>query len=228
MDKLKLSFLSILVFGVLVLLPKIVFADSLNKFYQLSLIYNNGDIQLKNISVLPGDISQAPQEGNFKIELVSFSNSILYKSSFDIPSSVHGEEFNFTTGAITKSLQADLSTVDFVLNVPYFSNGKQINIYNANGSRSLEVMVLQFAKTCGDNICQPQENYELCPQDCPPPIKDKTYCNSTKGSNNPACKTLKSKLNANLPLVAGGVIIILVAATLIYWRIKKSREFTEE
>lgn len=148
--------IKVLIFSILlafvVLFPRTIFAQTV-KFYHLSLIYDKGGIRLTGIIVLPGAIAPPVKMGGYRMELVSFSNNILYKSKFDIPTAV------FSTSD---------SPVDFTLNAPYFADGKQVNLYNASDKKILGIPVLQFAQTCGDNVCEPQENKLSCPQDCKP------------------------------------------------------------
>lgn len=115
------------------------------KFYNLSLAFNNGSLGFKNVVVLPGDISQANLGGSYNLQLLSFSNALLYKTNFDIQTTIHGEDFDYATGKTTsKSLELD--NVDFIINVPYFPNGKEIDVYDPQNKKVLVVPVQQFAE----------------------------------------------------------------------------------
>ncbi len=116
-----------------------------DKFYLLTLTYNNGSLQLKNVNVFPGTISQANQGGNYKAELISSSDQFLYKVNFDVPTSIHGEDFDYTTGKVT-SKEAPVDNVDIVINVLYFPNGKEIDIYDPQNKKILVISVAHFAE----------------------------------------------------------------------------------
>lgn len=116
-----------------------------DKFYLLTLTYDNGNIQFKNVNVFAGIISQANQGGDYRAELISNSDRFLYKTNFDIPTSIHGEEFDYTTGKITQK-EVELNNIDIILNVPYFPNGKEINIFDPKNKKILTISVAHFAE----------------------------------------------------------------------------------
>lgn len=125
-------------------LPNSIIAQE-SKFYTLNLLYDKGEIELKDIAVLPGEISQVSQEGEYKFELVSFDDKILYNNHFNIPLSIHGEEIDPKTGQfISKTIKTD--NVEFILNIPYFPIGKVINIYDSQNTKILEIPVIGFSQ----------------------------------------------------------------------------------
>lgn len=124
--------------------PNLVIGQE-SKFYNANLLYDKGKIELKDIAVLPGEISQIPQEGEYKFELISFAGTILYTNHFNVPLSIHGEEIDPTTGQfISKTIKTD--NVEFILNIPYFPIGKSINIYDSKNINVLEIPVIGFAQ----------------------------------------------------------------------------------
>src|SRR3989344_4760707 len=75
--QIKIFFLILTLFFVTVLIPSFAYAQN-SKFYQVTLNYDKGSFTLKDIVVYPGEISKSAQEGAYKVELLSFSNSSLY------------------------------------------------------------------------------------------------------------------------------------------------------
>lgn len=230
-NKMKILIFSALL--VMALLPSIAIAQQ-DKFYQLDLFYDNDTIQLKNIIVLPGSISQATQKGNYEIKLSAFSSNILYTSSFSIPVSIRGEEFDPATGTFaSKVIQSD--KLNFTLNIPYFSNGKTINIYYPNSTKVLKIDVGYFAQTCPDKICQPHESYESCPADCPSGGKD-DYCDAVKDkicdpdclpAQDSDCITSQKFKGTGLYLIVGIAVATFGLTAFTYWRMKRRRRIGE-
>ena len=166
-----------------------VFAQQSN-FYRLSLTYNKNSIQLKDAIVLPGDISQVNLGGSYNLQLLSFSNALLYKTNFDIQTTIHGEDFDYATGKTTsKSLELD--NVDFIINVPYFPNGKEIDIYDSKNAKILTIPVQQFAEVT------------------PTVLPTQTF------------KPTKVVKGIGLPWILGGAVLFMTISALIYWKFKK-------
>lgn len=232
-NKIKILIFSALL--VMALLPSIAAAQQ-DKFYQLDLFYDNGAIQLKNITVLPGSISRTTQEGDYEIKLSAFSNNILYTSSFSIPLSIRGEEFDLATGTFaSKAIQSD--KLNFTLNVPYSSSGKTINIYYPNSTKVLKIDVGYFAQTCPDKICQPHESYESCSKDCKSGGKD-DFCDAVKDricdpdclpTQDSDCVTPQrfKRINLRPYLIVGIAVAAFGLTAFIYWRIKRRKRIEE-
>ncbi|MDO8741508.1 MAG: hypothetical protein Q7J54_08160 [Candidatus Woesearchaeota archaeon] len=166
-NKLKLIILGITLMFLFGLLFGTVIAVK-NKIYELNLEYNNGIITSKEIVVKPISIPEKriqPTIG-YNLELISFSNEILDSFKFEIPLTIFVDRIDPQTGEMTGEA-IRLDKTEFILKVPYFKNGKTINIYDPNNTKVLSVDVGHFAVTCPNNICEPNENYKTCPQDCP-------------------------------------------------------------
>ena len=116
-----------------------------NKFYHINLFYEQGKLKLKNIAVFQGYIPQEPQEGDYRVELMSISGTTLYTDHFQIPLSIHGEQIDTRTGkSIPTSL--NIESTDVRLSIPYFSKGKVANIYDLGDRKVLVIPVQQFAE----------------------------------------------------------------------------------
>ena len=124
----KVFFFIIAIFLIELFLPSSSFAQS-GKFYQLTLNYDKGNLKLNEVVVYPGEISVVNPGGSYKVELLSLSNTSLYTTNFEITTSFHGEEFDYTTGKVT-SRSITVDNTDVVINIPYFPNGKEINVYD--------------------------------------------------------------------------------------------------
>ena len=133
---------------IFVLLPLLVVA-SFGKVYVLNLEYSYGKISVDNVYVKPGNIStEIEQTGDYKYELVSFKDEILYTSRFDIETSFMVPP---PLGSRGPSQKVELKELSFTLVVPYFENGKTINIYDPENNKVLSIDVGYFTDVCGDS-----------------------------------------------------------------------------
>lgn len=140
-----LSNIAIFLFGsLLFLFPNPTSAQE-SKFYHLILSYDAGRMELKNIAVLPGEISQVPQEGDYRFELISNTGTVLYTDRFDVPLTIHGETIDPKTGEFV-STSVNLDKAEIVINIPFSEDGKVINIYDANNAKVLEIPVEAFSE----------------------------------------------------------------------------------
>jgi hypothetical protein len=157
----------------------IVSAD-ISKFYNIDVEYNKGDLAIKGISVLPGEISGKYNELNqvYTARLVGFEGETLEEISFDAPLEILTDIFDPLTGEVVPET-ITLEKTNFNVRLHYFPNGKTIYFLDSSGKIINEIDVSSFADVCGDNICQPQESYAECSKDCPSGTED-NFCDGVK------------------------------------------------
>ena len=111
--------------------------------------------------------------------------------------------------------------------IPYFPGGKQLIIYNEENEKVLEIPVLQFADTCGNNVCDPQESYESCPADCVSGGTD-DYCDSIADNIcDPDCLLQQDTdclIQSPFFALAILIVLIIVAAAAFYYMRKRKKE----
>ena len=207
-------------------------ADQPKQSYFLNVAYDNNDYKLKEISVIPGlapDRRVQPQNG-YQCDLVSFNDEILYSFKFDLTKTICSDE-----KAEGKNEQiSGCKTMDqgnFSLIIPYYQSGKNINIYNPDGKMIFFADVSGFAIICGDDICQTNENFGTCLQDCQSGIRD-SYCDKAKdGICDPDCSAKDDrdcfKASGYLVLLIGACFLILLAIAA-YFAFKKIRKKKQE
>jgi len=134
--------------------------------YVLSLGNIDNTIVYSGITIQNTDIPDAQIiEGKPIIEQRDFSGLLTYKSSFELP----------TYG-------------NFILATPYRSDTREIILKNTDNQEVLTVPVIQFADTCGSGVCEDQESFETCSQDCASGGAD-DYCDEIKeGICDPDCR----------------------------------------
>ncbi|MEA3255225.1 MAG: hypothetical protein U9Q22_05275 [Candidatus Altiarchaeota archaeon] len=181
----KLVFVSLM----LITLLSLNFAESAtNELYLLDINYNKYTLNLIDVSVKQGyapDRMVQPEEG-YRCEVISFTNEVVYTFKFEIPSTLCSDYIDPKTGRLSGGC-IKVDNVNFTLQIPYFRNAKTIRVYDPHDFPKLSVDVSRFAKLCNDSICEPHENYQNCPQDCPSGGED-DYCDKVDdGICDPDC-----------------------------------------
>lgn len=126
---------------------------SAEKGYMLELNSLDGAITFSQVRVTETTIpTESTQENAFSAELIDVAGNQIYKTSFN-----------------------PIAYGPFTIVLPYLKNIKEIIIRDPSGSEQLRIPVLQFADTCKNSVCDPQESYETCPEDCPSGGSD-DYC----------------------------------------------------
>lgn len=203
-------------------------APPLNRSYLLQLNYDNGKINSQNAFVTPSSISEANAIGqeSYSAEIVSFDNKTLYRFAIKIPTSIwpfHGPEDSEAEKA--KYSEVIQSQLDYALPAPYFKDARQMNIYDKNGN-AVSVNLAPLAETCGNKICEIQENYLECPQDCPLNKKDNLCLPYKDKICDPDCSLFRNSDPdcINVWIFAGLWIAISLIFIIVYFIVKRGRQ----
>lgn len=204
------------------------------RFYEFT-ITNDQNLSYDIVILRPGQVPVSvypPSSTTYRAELISFNRNILYTTYFSFTTEVIVENFDFETDQISGRVIA-INTTNVTMSIPYFSNGKQINIYKGN-TKLLEIPVLQFADTCGDSICQEHESYESCKTDCRSGSAD-NYCDAVQDNicdpdclvtQDPDCQIRLSKTSKlKIIIISAGTGIVILVTILIFNRIRKRTEY---
>lgn len=146
--------------------------------YQFELNYFKGVInlvpetlKLENSPII--DLNNQPEKG-YNLEIVSYSNEILFEYSFNFPLEILSDP---GIECFNDSLEFDSSLCPgfnpyFVLDetslfiaIPYKPTGKLINILDSEKELVLSMSIESFSDFCGDNICEIWEE-GICEMDC--------------------------------------------------------------
>ena len=180
----------------LICLLELAYAQQPQKSYVLNIHYVNGKLELNNVYVdrLFPQPSLEPNTKTFKAVIRGFDNKILYTHYFYI--------YKFVSGAPpldgNEESSVELTDFNFSLILPYYKNGKLIEIFNPKKEKLLEASVAVFSNVCGDGVCEPHESYENCSKDCKSGEKD-DYCDGVAdGKCDPDC-TIKQDPDCKLP-----------------------------
>jgi len=120
--------------------------EAREQMYILKLNYNNGTLSLMDLDVGYGyvrDLNPITQPGTgYKCEVISLTDDVLYSFRFVIPNTVSSPPplpDQEPTGEIY------LDNVNFTLLIPYYSDGKLINIYDPEDVLLFSTDISKFA-----------------------------------------------------------------------------------
>ncbi len=143
----------ILLIVVILLFIPIVYSES-QKVFQLMLEYNKGEITKESLFVKKGYFTPLDEPGDYRVDIVSFENDVLYSQKFDFSLEVFGapprEWFDEYGNQIyipneTESGYRKLDETLKELVIPYFDDAKLINIYKDDNLK-LSIDVTHFTR----------------------------------------------------------------------------------
>lgn len=135
----------IILVSMLILLVVSVSAQ-IDHYYKIDLIYQQGNLSYKGVSVEPSEEKLKTPEGDYIAEVVSFDNKILNLTYFDVSTKVFIDSVNPETGEIDYGAIIELNESEVTLYVPYYENAKEINIYDWDLNKKLSIEVGSYAK----------------------------------------------------------------------------------
>jgi len=128
-----------------IFLISIVFAEN-SKVHIISFKYEDGKLIFDDKLIKYG---YSPDRrliiGNYKCEIVSVDDKVLYSFNFDIPLKGFVDISNITTGELSGGI-VRLDKTRFALVLPYFEKAKEMNIYDSNNIKLLKVDVEEKEK----------------------------------------------------------------------------------
>ena len=133
---------------VLILLSTIFLVSAqtdFNKYYQLDLDYNNGEISLINHEIYFSDTEVDNYFGFYSAIVNDAENNSLDVVLFDVPNKILYDEVD-ENGTIVSGGEAELEDVDFTIYVPYYENASLIKIYNESLTEEFVVSVFEYSK----------------------------------------------------------------------------------
>ncbi len=166
---------------------------SQTKSYNVSLKFENNELSYDTIKLI--DEPMPPQtikpSVGWRCEVIGVDNTILDSFLFAIPTTICTDIVNKDDNLAGGCASGEKAV--FTLAVPYYENGIAIQFISPDGKKNLSINTIGFAKLCADSICESNENYNTCPQDCRSGVKD-DYCDgAADGVCDPDCAALADK-----------------------------------
>jgi len=127
----------------------------INHYYVMEISYDNGTLSLQKMNVEPLTEEAIQTQGYYIAEVVSSENKILNLTFFEISSEILFDYYNTEIGVISGGDVLPNKTKK-TLYVPYYSNAKEINIYDWDLVQRLQLNVSSYAKEL-PNIAAPEE-----------------------------------------------------------------------
>jgi hypothetical protein len=212
-------------------------ADNLpaaDKSYRLGLSYQDGVLNPKEIVLensAPADHRIWPNIG-WACKIADIDGKILGSFKFSLPLAVC-RDADLAEGATSTGCAAG-STADFNLNIPYYERGAALAFYDQNGNFAFLVDTVKFAQLCGDGICESNENYSVCGQDCRSGVKD-GVCDKVKDGVCDADCVAGQDFDCSEQIMAIGLLLAALALVsaaavfgFVFWRKKAKRDEDRE
>lgn len=138
--------------------------------YVVTLKYDGEALSKESIYVTRANYLETRETGPFTVRISSFDNKTLYTKRFDVPLNfsfiANPEWFDENGTQVVIPPKAEVHETAYKeLILPFFENAMKIEI-DKSGEKILEISVVQFARTCGDAVCQEHESYLTCEADC--------------------------------------------------------------
>jgi len=198
-------------------------AVPIDKNYFTSLKFESGEIILDKVYVTNSTAEEIVDGEEYVGRILSFNDQELNVFRLKLPRTW----YSFYDPAETEEENKKHSSVqpekfNFTFNVPYFANGKLLEIFTLQGEKLDEIQLAPFAKTCGDNICQEHENYLECSADCPLSEEDNLCLPYQDNICDPDCPFAgrMADIDCNNSTYFVLVLIAIVAALIVLFGVK--------
>ena len=181
----------------------------IDHYYNINLVYQQGDLSYKTISVEPSEEKLKTPEGDYIAEVVSFDNKILNLTYFDISTKMFIDSVSPETGEIDYGAIIELNESEVTLYVPYYENAKEINIYDWDLNKKLSIGVGSYAKETA--VTEEIEEVEKVEE-----VAEKKVVPEEKIEEE---KPIKKVLFG--VLIGIGMVILLIFILMVFFRKKK-------
>lgn len=223
------------------LLPNFLFAAETQDILYVAVHFDHGRVNIENLEVgfgfVPEKTEINPNAPAYWLEIIADSGEVLVKKQFNINLEIMlepplpGEEYD---SYIHEKILEE--TTELVA-VPYFPNLKWAYLYDGNYNFLEKKEIAYLSQICGNGICQNDENYVTCPNDCKENGKD-GYCSPGMEKTDTDCfakgefvNTTTFKNNSNIFILTIIIIIFLIIVLLLlfgYLFVRRKRNINKD
>ena len=139
-----------IIYLILVVFLVALASAELEKQYQLEIINEQGELKAGKIEVVPSlKEIYLDTSGEYKMELVSYSQEILEETYFNLP--LFEEIRTYDSEGNEDYLFRELNKTSKIISLPYHENAKEINVYKEEKLK-LTISVGKFSKVSGEIV----------------------------------------------------------------------------
>jgi len=184
-----------------------------SKSYFVNLEYSNGDIEVNEVFLKPIKVGIEVRDSKYAWEIRDEDERVIFKNNFQVPNIIL---------PINSSSPIVLDYINFPILLPYYENSAKLLIYE--GDLLLDEKSLDYlSDSCGDNICEDNENHVSCSSDCL--IDNDNFCEESLCD--PNCESQKNCRVIESSEKIGSVLLIfggLFLMGFIIYRIWKKND----
>jgi len=142
----------------------------LEKSYVTNINYLGGELSIEEVYVVNSTPLNTKGESDYTGIVSDFEGKALEVFKLKLPRNWYS--FYNPAGDTKGHIAITPQIFEYTLNIPYFNTGALLELYDLENTKVEEIKLSPFAEVCGDNICQENENYLTCEQDCSLSEKD--------------------------------------------------------
>ena len=166
-------------------------------YYEFTLLYRNGTYDNSPVIIKPFLEEAGPNpSGRYRADVASFDGQILNRTYFGMNLFFTYDTEELIDGGRGGGI-VELTDLDVLLKVPYFSNAKEINIYDLDRIKQLTIDVSEYSEEVAVVIPESDQETEA--------MAKQTV-------------TQANNLNFNVLLLILAVIVLLLFVVLVYLR----------
>lgn len=129
-------------------------------YYKINLDYNKGDINIKEINVIYSQEDLKDNFGDYNLDVFDLNNKKIDSQNFIVPN-IRMYDNGDENGNIIGGGIVVLNNVSFEVYVPYYSNAKEIIIYNNEGKELAKTDVSIYSKVEGNKLIEDNKNQNI-------------------------------------------------------------------
>lgn len=120
-------------------------------YYKVSMNYNKGNINIKDISVIFSQENLKENYGDYIINVININNGKIDSQNFIVPN-IRMYDTGDDKGNIIGGGEVVLDEVSFEIYAPYYENAKEIVVYDKDNKELTKADISMFSKTKANGL----------------------------------------------------------------------------